>query len=290
MPYTSIAAAITMTANTVMLAALLASSQVQAHVVLVDPRARTSETDLTEDPCGGRPAGASVATYSAGTDIEITVNLEVQHIPSVSAVISYDNFATRTELASIDTSGPGIYKMTVPLPVQASGSAVLQVSNGEYVSCADITLSEGELFTINAGLNDAWYDPATAGQGFLIAVFPDIKQMFLAWFTFDVERPPEDVTALLGEPGHRWLTAQGPYEEDTALLDFVITQGGIFDMGEPKPTNSDPGAVGSMEVVFESCSKGVVKYNMPGLDLEGEVPIQRISSDNIALCEILNGQ
>ena len=59
-------------------------------------------------------------------------------------------------------------------------------------------------FQINPGLNDAWYDPATIGQGFLISVFPEIKQVFLAWFTFDTERPPEDVTALLGEPGHRW--------------------------------------------------------------------------------------
>ena len=58
-------------------------------------------------------------------------------------------------------------------------------------------------FQINAGLNDAWYDPATAGQGFLIAVFPEISQMFVAWFTFDIERPPQDVTAMLGDPGHR---------------------------------------------------------------------------------------
>jgi len=71
----------------------------------------------------------------------------------------------------------------------------------------------GQDFQINAGLNDAWYDPETAGQGFLITVFPDIGQMFLAWFTYDVERPGEGVTAQLGEPGHRWLTAQGPYAD-----------------------------------------------------------------------------
>jgi len=64
-------------------------------------------------------------------------------------------------------------------------------------------------FQINPGLNDAWYNPATDGQGFLVTVFPDIQEMFVAWFTFDTERPPEDVTAQLGDPGHRWLTAQG---------------------------------------------------------------------------------
>ena len=242
------------------------------------------------DPCGGKPVGASVATYTAGTNIEITIDLSVQHTRSLQAVISYDNFATRTQLAMIPTSGPGIYTMTVPLPVQPLGSAVLQVTHGSYVSCADITLSEGAPFIINAGLNDAWYFPGTAGQGFFIIVFPYIQQLFLAWFTFDTERPPDDVTALLGESGHRWLTAQGSFEGDTALLDIVETKGGIFDMSEPEPENSDPGTVGSMEVIFKSCSGGLVKYNIPGLDLMGEVPIQRIANDNVTLCEALKEQ
>ena len=133
------------------LIALLATSLAQAHVTLLDPIARTSDNDLTMDPCGGKPAGPSVATYTAGTNIEITIDLFVQHRPSLHAVISYDNFATRTELAMISTSGEGIYKMTIPLPIQPSGSAVLQVTNGNYVSCADITLSEGVPFSINAG-------------------------------------------------------------------------------------------------------------------------------------------
>ena len=66
-------------------------------------------------------------------------------------------------------------------------------------------------FNINPGLNDAWFNLATNGQGLLLAVYADIGQMFVAWFTYDTVRPPEDVTAFLGEPGHRWLTAQGPY-------------------------------------------------------------------------------
>ena len=35
-------------------------------------------------------------------------------------------------------------------------------------------------FLINAGLNDAWYNPATDGQGFFITVFPDIGYVLLA--------------------------------------------------------------------------------------------------------------
>ncbi|MHC5112444.1 MAG: hypothetical protein ACYTHJ_21505 [Planctomycetota bacterium] len=274
-------------AGAVLLFVLHASQVAQAHVVLVDPGARTADDDLTEDPCGGIPAGESVATYAAGSNTEITIDLRVRHVPSLSAVISFDDFATRTELAMVPTPESGIYKMTVPLPVQALGPAILQVTDGTYVSCADITLSEEAPFAINAGLNDAWYFPGTDGQGFLIMVYPEIPLLFLAWFTYDTERPPEDTPAMLGEPGHRWFTAAGPFEGNRAILDITVTQGGVFDMAEPRPVNSDPGAAGSMEVVFENCSRGVVKYDMPQLGLVGEIPIQRIVEDNVALCEAL---
>lgn len=91
------------------------------------------------------------------------------------------------------------------------------------------------IFQINAGIADAWYNPATAGQGFFITVLPDIQQMFLAWFTYDRGRPSEDVTALPGEPGHRWLTAQGPYDGDTANLTIFVAEGGCLTPRSRKP-------------------------------------------------------
>jgi len=267
---------------------LLTASLAQAHLTLVEPKARTNDSDLIEDPCGEIPPGTAVASYPPGATIEITVRLAVDHVNTLHTLVSHDSFASRSLLATIPTSGQGRYMMTVPLPKQPLGPAVLQVTDGTYVSCADITLSETEPFEINAGLNDAWYFPGTEGQGFLIIIFPEIQALFLAWFTYDTERPPEDVQAILGDPGHRWITAQGPFEGDTALLDIVETKGGIFDMTEPVPVSSDPGSVGSMEVIFENCSRGVVKYDLPGLDLMGEVPIQRIVNDNVALCEALD--
>lgn len=146
------------------------------------------------------------------------------------------------------------------------------------------TLDSG--FQINPGLNDAWYNPATAGQGFLIAVFPDIKQLFLAWFTFDVERPPEDVTAELGDPGHRWLTAQGTYNGDTANLRIFVTTGGVFDSAEP-PATTDLNGDGTITLEFADCSEGLVDYNITSLGLAGKIPIQRIALDNVALCETM---
>jgi sugar lactone lactonase YvrE len=144
----------------------------------------------------------------------------------------------------------------------------------------------GPSFIINAGLNDAWFNPATNGQGFLITVFPDIKQMFLAWFTYDTERPPEDVIAQLGEPGHRWLTAQGPYEGDTASLTVFVTKGGVFDAADPV-ASTDLAGDGTMTIEFADCTEGLVKYQITSLGISGEIPIQRITPGNVPLCEAL---
>jgi sugar lactone lactonase YvrE len=141
-------------------------------------------------------------------------------------------------------------------------------------------------FQINPGLNDAWYNPATDGQGFLVTVYPDIKQMFVAWFTFDTERPPEDVTAQLGDPGHRWLTAQGPYDGDSATLTIFVTKGGVFDAAQP-PATTDLAGDGTLTLEFADCNDGLVNYEITSLGISGEIPIQRIALDNVALCEAL---
>jgi hypothetical protein len=145
------------------------------------------------------------------------------------------------------------------------------------------------VFQFNAGLNDAWFNTATIGQGFLITVFPTIKQVFLAWFTYDTERPPENVDAALGEPGHRWLTAQGPYEGDTATLSIYVTEGGVFDASDPAATNDDI-PDGTMTIEFADCAQGLVTYEISSPSVSGEVPIQRISNDNVTLCESLSDQ
>ena len=139
---------------------------------------------------------------------------------------------------------------------------------------------------INAGMNAAWYNPATDGQGFLIAVFADRGELFLAWFTYDTERPPEGVSAILGEPGHRWLTAQGTFDGSRADLTIYLTQGGVFDSAEP-PASTDQDGYGSMVIEFLTCNEARVSYTIPSLGLAGQIPIQRIVEDNVALCEAL---
>jgi len=142
---------------------------------------------------------------------------------------------------------------------------------------------EAPPFYINPGLNDAWFNADTPGQGFLLTVYPDIQSVFLAWFTFDAERPQDGAMAVLGEPGQRWLTAQGPYSAETAELTVFSTQGGVFDAASP-PAATDPAGVGTMTLEFADCTEGLVTYDLPGAGLSGEIPIARLSNDNVPLC------
>jgi hypothetical protein len=148
----------------------------------------------------------------------------------------------------------------------------------------DLNDSDCSQFSINAGMNDAWYNPATNGQGFLITVFEDAGLVFLAWFTYDVERPAEDVTAILGDPGHRWVTAQGPYAGDTATLEVSVSSGGVFDSPEPVVPPAVP--VGTMTIKWNDCTSATLTYDIQSAG-QGEIPLQRIVPDNVALCESL---
>ena len=158
----------------------------------------------------------------------------------------------------------------------------------EYVIDYVRVYQQGEAgqFQINPGINDAWYNPATNGQGFLTTVFPETGVMFLAWFTFDSERPPEDATAVIGEPGQRWFTAQGTYQGDMANLTIFSSEGGVFDSAEP-PVVTGQAGIGTMTVEFADCREGLITYEIPEQGLSGQIPIQRVVEDNVALCESL---
>jgi len=136
---------------------------------------------------------------------------------------------------------------------------------------AEYTVFGDSEFRINEGLND---------------VFPEIKMMFLSWFTYDTERPDENVPSNLGDPGHRWLTAFGPYDGSQAVLKIDITHGGIFNSGIPKPTHKRDGTI---KVDFTDCNTGVVSFNIPSIGQQSAIPIERITLDLVPFCEQLDG-
>jgi len=142
---------------------------------------------------------------------------------------------------------------------------------------------------MNAGFNDAWYNPVTDGQGFFITVFPDIGYVSIAWFTYDTELPPMDAISHLGDPGNRWLTAIGPIEGDHALMNIELTSGGIFDTSTQITRTSPPGSDGTLLLTFTDCSTGTVAYDIPSISKQGVVPIQRVANDNVVICNTLAG-
>ncbi len=158
-----------------------------------------------------------------------------------------------------------------------------QSDNSAENSGAAYVFDTNPIFKINAGLNDAWYNPLTDGQGFFVTVFPDIGRIFLSWFTYDTEFPAMNATANLGDPGHRWLTAFGSYADNQAVLNISITSGGLFDSEDAVQNVAD----GTIILTFEDCNTATVEYDIPSIKRQGIVPIQRIANDNIALCQAL---
>ncbi|NOR20644.1 MAG: hypothetical protein GQ538_11220, partial [Xanthomonadales bacterium] len=167
--------------------------------------------------------------------------------------------------------------------IHLTAEAYLVLADRQYEQFYASALGES-LFQINAGLNDAWYDPVTDGQGFFITVFPDLGKVSLAWFTYDTELPPEDAKANLGDAGHRWLTALGDFADDRVVLDLYNTFGGLFDSSQAVTTE----AYGTIVLTFSDCNAGTVEYDIPSIDSKGVIEIQRVAGDNISLCEALN--
>jgi cysteine-rich repeat protein len=129
---------------------------------------------------------------------------------------------------------------------------------------------------INAGMDGAWFDPATSGQGFFMDAHPDPEGgnfIFVSWFTYG-----EDTAS-----GQRWFTAQGGFEGSIAEIEISETTGGSFD--DPLPPSTVP--VGTMTLDFSDCKSAVLTYALPADGLEGDISIIRVVPNGEALCEQL---
>ena len=234
---------------------------------------------------------------SVGGDLQILENSRLSNLGGLSGIPSVQNLRVEDNSSLVDCQPlvklvdpvddyePGPGRGTAGIPDVAED--VHFEHNLDGCNSVNEILAEVPLYEINAGLNDAWFNFETNGQGFLITVFPDIKQVFMAWFTYDTERPPEGVTAILGEPGHRWLTAQGEYVENYAELTLYVTAGGVFDSEKPTP-GTEP--YGEVILEFSTCNAGTVTYDIPPIFQLGVVPIERITLDNVRLCYLLDNQ
>lgn len=160
------------------------------------------------------------------------------------------------------------------LPVLVSGLLTAIASENLVFT----TFTEVTGFEINAGLSGAWFNAATAGQGWLFDVIDDgvRKEVFVAWFTYRVEPPDGDDADTFGSTQHRWLTASGSFDGDTAMLTIFRNTGGVFN--DPTPTTLE--AIGTMTIRFFDCFSGEISFDFDDDAIpDATVSIIRLSPD-----------
>lgn len=151
-----------------------------------------------------------------------------------------------------------------------------RVIPGSAGTCDELAGSAPQAVAINAGMDGAWYDEATSGQGFFIDAQPDPQGgnfLFLSWFTYG-----DDSVS-----GQRWLTAQGAFSAARAQLVLSETRGGAFD--DPLMPATLP--VGTVDLDFDDCSHALLRYDLPAEDVQGEIAVTRVLPGGQELCEAL---
>lgn len=269
----------------------------------------------------GVDVGLAVDTVERGATIEAGFIVSNQGEASIS---SYRVALFGSRDAFLDANDPRIGEFTSNLPIDAQVfrenrasldscalatgdwriiAALEAIEPGDDDPSNDVAVSERALTVtprrsvtpacpgdpplalINAGLNDAWFEPETPGQGIIVSVLPQARQLFLAWFTFDVRHTPGDAAATLGSPDHRWLTAAGTWQGNRVELQVTNSTGGRFDQPTPAVVN-DPN-YGTMTLEALSCERLSLDYALPDAGLSGTLELQRVVSDNAVLCEAL---
>jgi len=167
-------------------------------------------------------------------------------------------------------------------PAQYSAKLLSQDDVDRIIAETPTVLADYD-FEINPGLNDAWYEPSIDGQGFFVSVFPEKRMLLLSWLTYDTELPSQVELGQLGNPGQRWLTAEGSYSGSEAKLVVYSASGGLFREASPAPVLE---AIGTIDVQFGGCNQALLQYKL-GSWTEGSIVIHRIGADNLAICESL---
>ncbi|HEX3124350.1 MAG TPA: hypothetical protein VHQ21_13705, partial [Rhodanobacteraceae bacterium] len=119
------------------------------------------------------------------------------------------------------------------------------------------------------GITGSWYNPATAGQGIEIEVYPDLVGpgqggLFAGWYTFDV-------TAAGGQ---RWYALQGVARRNSASIDLDIATGYGGNLAAPPTVAAS--IVGHATLGFADCSTGNLAYTFTD-GRTGTVPLTRLT-------------
>ncbi len=192
-----------------------------------------------------------------------------------------DSQAVNTEAvgtATLSFTNCGLGRMNYTIDTLGlSGSFPLQRAiQGSDNICQQRQANTTQSVNINGGMDGAWFDPNTPGQGFLIDAHPNPAGgnfIFVAWFTYG------DDTAS----GQRWLTAQGSFQGSTAAIDVYETTGGSFDDSQAVSTDK----AGTMAIDFQDCSNALLSYELTDEGLANSIAISRAIPGAQTLCEEL---
>jgi cyclophilin family peptidyl-prolyl cis-trans isomerase len=149
-----------------------------------------------------------------------------------------------------------------------------------------IASTDDQPFVINEGVDGSWENPAIDGQGLVFDVVDSETTQVVAgaWFTYDVETPPDDELDGFGSKQHRWFTLLGEFTGNSATMDIQLASGGIFnDLTEV--SRADP--VGTATVTFFDCFSGQFSFEFFG---EDQPPADTFAIERITpapFCEIL---
>ncbi|KAA3638788.1 MAG: hypothetical protein DWP95_11870 [Proteobacteria bacterium] len=184
----------------------------------------------------------------------------------------------------VNFSSSNLGQITNEFPIYGffSGSAVT-LDNTVEINRAYVL---SDKFQINAGLSGAWFNPETNGQGIYLEVLPSVNMLISAWFSYDLLPPETRHKNGIGASEHRWFTMEGQYNEDTVESILILTEGGLFDSGEPVNYS----LYGSVSIKFSSCNRAVMSYEIIEPAISGSIPLQRQSDANLALCQQLAAQ
>jgi len=143
-------------------------------------------------------------------------------------------------------------------------------------------LLPSEPLFLNHGLSGAWANPDTSGQGIFLEIYEQLRFVFMAWFTYDTSQPEEGISYQVGDPGHRWLTAEGSYMAGSGnvTLTAVLATGGLFD----NPAKVDRVAEGTISLEFKDCRNGTLTYDLTDANVSGSFPLKRVAEDNAPQC------
>ncbi len=231
----------------------------------------------------------TIAMAKAGGDPDSATSQWFINLADNSANLDHDDGQGGgffTVFGQVVGQGMEVVDAIAALPTVDAGSAFTNLPVidlvGNTVLRENLVFSNVQLapssFEINPGLSGAWFNPATAGQGWLIDVIERESglDLFVAWFTYDAASPTANELDGFGSRQHRWFTASGSVTGDTATLDILLSSGGIFN--DPSVTSNQ--SVGSMTVQFSDCTNAQISFDFDASDdNDGSVNVIRLSPD-----------